>query len=227
MLHDLVEAFVLRDASDRFRVGRPDAFRQLIRLLARQTGSLVNYSEWAAILGVSGDTVASYLAILEDSHIVATVRPFIGGRRAELTSRPKVYLVDNGIRNHLVGDVRSFGERVDRGPLLENWVFTELWKVLAPDQVLRFWRSTSAAEVDFVIESGGRRAAIEVKAQALGRPRLPRGARSFVEAYGPEVLFLVNASLEHADTLSSTRLVWTTPWRIAREVRAWIGDAEA
>jgi uncharacterized protein len=225
LLHDLVEAFVLRDASDRFRIERPDAFRQLLGLLARQAGSLVNYSEWAAILGISRDAVASYLAILEEGHVVATIRPFVGGGRAELTSRPKVFLVDNGIRSHLVGDLRSADQRADRGPMLENWVFSELLKVLGPDRPLRFWRSTSQAEVDFVAEAGGRLAAVEVKATALGQPRLPRAARSFVEAYRPEILFLVNTSLEHDEMLSTTRLVWTTPWKVAEELGDWVEAA--
>ena len=46
------------------------------------------------------------------------LRPFVGGKRAELTSRPKAYLVDNGIRNHLVGNLRLLEERADRGSLL-------------------------------------------------------------------------------------------------------------
>lgn len=222
LLHELVEAFVLRDASDRFHIQRPDVFRQLLGLLARQVGSLINHSEWASILGVSRDSVGAYLAILEECHVVATIRPFIGGRRAELTSRPKVYLVDNGIRNHLISDLRLFPERADQGAVLENWVFSELWKILPQDQILRFWRSSSGAEVDFVLSVGERLAAVEVKAQALREPRLPRSSRSFIEAHHPEVFFLVNSSLEHSEMLSGTLLKWTTPWKMPQEIRAWL-----
>jgi predicted AAA+ superfamily ATPase len=59
LLADLLEAVVLRDASDLFRIGRPDAFRQLLHLLAGQSGQLVNLSEWASVLGINRDTVAS------------------------------------------------------------------------------------------------------------------------------------------------------------------------
>ncbi|HXV64579.1 MAG TPA: ATP-binding protein [Vicinamibacteria bacterium] len=128
VLTDLVEAIILRDASDLFRIGRPDAFRRLLRLAASQAGNRVNLSEWASILGVSRDTVASYLEILESSHVVSVLPPFVGGKRAEATSTPKIFFVDNGIRNRLLHDFKPIEERVDKGALLENWIFTELWR---------------------------------------------------------------------------------------------------
>ncbi len=211
LLADLVESFILRDASDRFRIERPDALRRLLRLLARQVGSLVNLAEWASLLGISRDTVASYLAILEESHIVTTLRPYAGGRRSELTSRPKVFLVDPGVRNHLVGDLRAPDERTDIGQLLESWVLSELLKGLPRDRTLHFWRSTSGAEVDFVVAGPDRLVAIEVKAQRLARPSLPRACRSFIEAYEPERFLLINRGLAHEETVGRTRVIWTTP----------------
>jgi predicted AAA+ superfamily ATPase len=52
LLSDLVEALILRDASDIFRIKRIDAFRKLLMLLAGQIGSLVNLSELAAVCNV-------------------------------------------------------------------------------------------------------------------------------------------------------------------------------
>jgi len=218
LLTDLVDAIILRDASDLFRITRPDAFRRLLRLVAGQIGNLANVSEWASILGVSRDTVASYLEILESSHVVAAVPPFAGGRRVELTSRPKIYLVDNGIRNQLVHDFRPREERVDVGPLLENWVFTELWKVLPQGATLHFWRSSSGAEVDFVVVRGHEIAGVEVKASRLQRPSLPRAARSFIDAYRPGRFFVVNTGLAHQERLGSTAVHWIAPSSLADSV---------
>ena len=223
LLHELVEAFVLRDASDRFRITRPDVLRLLLQLLAGQVGSLVSYAEWASVLAVSRDTVASYLAILEESHVVALLRPFVGGKRSELTSRPKAYLVDNGVRNHLVGDLRGLDVRGDRGPLLESWVFAELWKALPLGASLHYWRSTSGAEVDFVLRQGDRLLAVEVKARELRRPILPRAARSFVDAYAPEKLLLVNLALDDEASVGRTRVRWVGPTELGRQVRSFLG----
>lgn len=48
-----------------------------------------------------------------------------------------------------------------------------------------FWRTTTAREVDFVVEAGGRLLAIEVKASPNPRLRDIGGLRLFREEYGP------------------------------------------
>ncbi len=211
VLADLAEALVLRDASDLFRIGRPDAFRRLLRLSASQVGGLVNLSEWAAVVGVSRDTVASYVEILESSHILVALRPFAGGRRSELTRAQKVFFVDNGVRHHLVGDLRPLEDRADAGVALENWVFSELWKAVPAGSDLNFWRSTSQAEVDFVLSAGSTLVGIEVKAATGGRPGLTRSARSFVDAYAPKALLVVNRGVDTTSDLGSTHVRWVRP----------------
>ena len=219
LLTDLVEAMILRDASDLFQIQRPEAFRRLLRLAAQQSGNLINYSEWAQILGISRDTVASYLEILDSSHVVVALPPFAGGRRSELTRSSKVYLVDTGIRNQLLHELRPLDQRTDAGALLETWVFSELWKALPEGATLHFWRSTSGAEVDFVMVRGERVVGVEVKAQALGRPKLSRASRSFIEAYRPGAFFLVNTGLEHRQELEGTDVRWIRPWGLPGAVR--------
>lgn len=214
LLTELVNAIILRDASDLHRIRRPDAFKRLLRLMASQVGSPVNLSEWASVLGIGRDTVASYLEILESDHVAVQLPPFAGGRRSEITSQHKVYLVDCGLRNQLVGDFRPWDERADRGPLLEGWVFSELWKARPEDISLHFWRSSSQAEVDFVMASAKWIRGVEVKAQRLSRPRIARSSRSFIEAYAPDRFVIANLGLEHEETLGRTRLIWIRPERI-------------
>lgn len=193
----LVESFVLRDASDLYKIKHPGAMRKLLQLAASQIGDLVNYSNWAEVCGITVNTVAQYLSILEESHVIALVSPFAGGKRAEIKTRPKIYFLDNGLRNILFGGFASPHIRPDRGQLAENLVFSEISKILDPlrDQV-RFWRSTSQAEVDFVLETEQGLTAIEVKAAAMKRPRITRSLRSFIQAYHPERVFVVNSELE-------------------------------
>ncbi len=215
LLTDLGEALVLRDASDLFRINRPDAFRRLLRLAAAQTGSLVNLSEWAAILGISRDTVAAYLEILEAGHIVAVLRPFAGGRRSELTRAQKLFFVDSGIRHHLVGDLRALEERADAGAALEGWVFSELWKALPANADLGYWRSTSKAEVDFVVSTGALLLGVEVKAALSGRARVSRSARSFIEAYRPSTFVVVQRGGGAVEELGTTTVRWISPAQVS------------
>ncbi|MBI4860831.1 MAG: ATP-binding protein [Candidatus Riflebacteria bacterium] len=205
-LASLVESLILRDASDRFKIRNVGAFRKLMQLMASQVGNLVNNSEWASLCSVSNDTVADYAQILEDSHVIRLLRPYVGGKRAELTSAPKVYFVDNGIRNQLFGGFAPLETRPDRGPLLENLVFSELLKRMDPIlDSLRYWRSKAGAEVDFVLDHRGSTAAIEVKASAR-RGTLSRSARSFIEAYEPSVFLVVCSDPEEQVLVGRSRV---------------------
>jgi len=197
VLGPLVEAFVLRDASDLYHIRNPQAFRRLLALVASQVGDLVNFSHWAEVLGISVRTVGQYLAILEESHVIRLLPPYVGGKRAELTSRPKAYFLDNGLRNYLFGGLAPLEARQDAGRVVENFVFTELSKQIDPfHDALYYWRSASNAEVDFVLLREGRLTVFEVKGAALKRPRIPRALRSFIQAYQPAAAFVVNTGLQ-------------------------------
>ena len=122
-----------------------------------------------------------------------------------------MFFVDDGIRHHLVGDLRSLEDRADAGVALENWVFSELWKAVPTGGDLNFWRSTSQAEVDFVLSAGSTLVGIEVKAATGGRPGITRSARSFVEAYAPKALLVVNRGVDTTSDLGSTHVRWVRP----------------
>jgi predicted AAA+ superfamily ATPase len=221
VLRELVTAFVLRDASDRLRIGRPDAFRLVLRLAATQPGDLVNLSEWGSVAGVATSTVADYASLLEETHVIRLVRPFIGGKRAELTRSPKVFFLDNGLRNAVAGGFEPLDARADIGRLLENFVFSELHKRSPEPGEVRFWRTRNKAEVDFVIQPRpDRLVAIEVKSQARGRPRLTRALRSFVDAYEPELVLMVYRGEPFEDELGGTRVLGVPAERLTEVLDA-------
>jgi hypothetical protein len=207
----LVESFVIRDASDVFRIRFPAKFRKLLALMATQIGNLVNFSDWASMCGMDVKTVESYADILEESHVIKLVPPYVGGKRAEITSSPKLFFIDNGIRNEVIHQYSAFDMRPDKGPLFENWLFSELYKNMKVADGIHFWRSKSGAEVDFVLQRGDRIEAFEAKAAALKRPSLSRSARSFIKAYAPKHVYVINLTLETESAIESTRVVWTTP----------------
>lgn len=221
-LAELVEAFIVRDVSDRFRIRRTAAFRKILQLAASQIGNLVNFSEWAALAGISNDTVLEHCQLLENAHIIRLVRPFVGGKRAEITSAPKIFFIDNGVRNQIYGGFHAITDRADRGALFENLVFSELRKTLNPllDSI-RYWRSKSGAEVDFVVEHQGRILALEVKAGDV-RGKLSRAARSFIDAYRPEVFAVVNRETYSPQALDSTQVVFWPFEELTDRLETWL-----
>jgi len=221
LLGDLADALILRDASDLFRIKRVDAFRRLLTLLAGQIGNLINLSELASICNVDVGTIRAYIEIMEESHVLKAARPFAGGKRRELTGAPKVFFVDNGVRNQLINNFsKDLEHRPDIGQLTENWAFSEILKATPFQADVKFWRSKGKAEVDFVIEHAGDIAGIEVKSGALQQPRLSRSSRSFIDAYAPRRFAIVNRTLSHEDRLDGVRVSFITP----AELSGWLSD---
>lgn len=223
VLQELLAAFVLRDASDRFRIERPDAFRLLLRLMAGQVGDIASFSEWSHILGIAVSTVSDYVSLLEETHLVRRVRPFIGGKRAELTQAPRFYFLDNGLRNLLVGGLTPLEERADLGKLMENWVASELHKRYPEPGDVRYWRTTGGAEVDFVLEPRpGVLVGIEVKARTGGAMKITRSLHSFIDAYQPRRVLLVHRGEPERQEVGSTE-VFAVPAELLPEALDEIG----
>jgi uncharacterized protein len=213
-LHYLVEAFVLKDTSDLHQIERPSVFRKLLELAAADIGNLVNLTEWAGLAQAARNTVGRYLEIAEEAHVLRLVPPFAGGKRSEVTGTPKVFFLDNGLRNAVFGGFKASRERADRGALWENATFNELAKRLELLDKIRYWRSKSGAEVDFVVRRGERMVAFEVKAGDLPRPIVARGTHSFLEAYRPACLGVVNASLRLDTTVEGVAVRFVRPWEL-------------
>jgi len=222
ILAQLVEAFVLRDAADIYKIKRPDAFRKLLSLAASQIGNLVNFSSWAENTGISVNTVIEYVNLMAESHLVKLVPPFVGGKRAEVTSTPKIFFLDNGLRNLVFGGFASENQRGDFGALTENLVFTELCKNTNPllDTIL-YWRSSSGAEVDFVIRTTGKLIAVEVKAGELKRPKVSRSLRSFIQAYRPDKVFIFNESLVDSIKIEGIDVIFDRLIHIPSRIGTW------
>jgi predicted AAA+ superfamily ATPase len=81
--------------------------------------------------------------------------------------------------------------RTDVGALNENFVATELVK---KGYSIRYWRTKSKAEVDFIIEDRGEIIPLEVKT-TLTKPSVSRSYRSFLEKYEPPRGFITSQEL--------------------------------
>ena len=97
---------------------------------------------------VSKKTLYNLQKIIEDIQVVFFLRKYERSQKKSEMSRPKVYLVDNGIYRFT-----RFEE--EKGKILENLVFQELLKKgYRPNRDIYYWESVDGKEVDFVIKKG-------------------------------------------------------------------------
>lgn len=188
LLERIVESYLFKDILTFQRVKNSQAIKDLTKALAYQIGSEVNENELANRLKIDRKTVVSYLDILEKAYVIVTAHPYSKNPRREIGSHYKIYFVDLGIRNALIGDFNSIDLRADAGLLWENFLFVERRKLFANKAMVvtsNFWRSYSGAEVDYIEKATNEELkAFEFKYSSRV---LSRGASSFTSAYGIKV----------------------------------------
>jgi predicted AAA+ superfamily ATPase len=160
-LKEIRDSFVKRDILESGVVNET-AFYNLFRILAGQTGRLVNLNELSKTLRIKNETADNFLAIMQKCFHIALVKPFFRNLRKELVKMPKVFLLDTGLRNCLLDNFQPLSVRTDKGELWENTVFRILADKIGTDAI-RFWRTSGGNEVDFVMSGNGESKALEVK----------------------------------------------------------------
>ena len=189
-LQDYVALILDRDVRDIANIDQLDRLPRLLNVLAAHAGQLVNHSSFGAALGLSAPTAHKYTSILERLFLLRQLPPWSHNAISRLTKTPKLHFLDTGLLAALRGVSASTLQknRVDYGPLLENFVVSEVLKLITwSDKRLRVshFRTKEIDEVDLVIEDGqGRVVGIEVKASATVRQSDLRGLRQLQDAVG-------------------------------------------
>ena len=202
ILKGILSTYLLRDIQGFFRLATESGFQKLLKALALQVGGLVRYGELSQVSGLSYSALKKHLSILEETYVISLARPFFTNRRLEIVKNPKIYFQDLGIRNYLCRDFRNWEVRTDRGALIENFVASELLKKGIP---LRFWRTKSGGEVDFVIQGNGEVTPVEVKSGVAATPG--KSLVSFIKKYRPS-----RAYVFHSGGLSFSEVDGTKVW---------------
>ncbi|MCK9272515.1 ATP-binding protein [Candidatus Gracilibacteria bacterium] len=149
-LYDYSFDYIKKDIYEA-KIQDQDKFLNLLKILANQTGELINMNELANTLGLSQPTIEKYIYVMQKSFQIALIKPFYSNIRKELTKMPKIYFLDLGIRNSLLRNFDNISSRIDKGPYLENIFFREfLFKQKSGDSI-KFRRTQAQNEVDFIL----------------------------------------------------------------------------
>jgi predicted AAA+ superfamily ATPase len=195
------------------------AFADFLRVAALTSSELLNYTNVARETGVSAKVVRTYFEILEDTYLGFRVAPWRKSKRRRLIETEKFYLVDVGVTNHLARRAPRLGS-AEFGKSFEQLVLMELrayQAYRAPDLEIRFWRTASGQEVDFIL--GDMRLAIEVKGGARVHDGDLRGLRTLAEESRARKSIVVCLEREPRNVAPAIEIL---PWRRFTE-RLW-GD---
>ncbi|MBI1973918.1 ATP-binding protein, partial [Candidatus Micrarchaeota archaeon] len=186
VIDSLRSTYLEKDVAAFFHVYDTSKFEDFVKVLAFQTANVLSVSVVAKELGIGLKKAEEFLEILQHTYLVRLLRPFHRNLSTEVRKSRKVYFLDLGLRNSVMGNFIEFDKREDQGKLLENFVFRELTASFG-DWEIRYWRTTAKAEVDFVLMKGDQIVPIEVKAG--GKPG--KSFYSFCQTYKPKRAVIV------------------------------------
>ena len=101
--------------------------------------------------------------------------------RQEVTSKSKIYFLDNGIRNALIAQFNTPDQRNDLGQLWGNFMIMERLKQRVYQSIyanVYFWRTYDQQEVDLVEERDGKLFGYEFKWSQNKTVRPPKNWKS-------------------------------------------------
>lgn len=205
IIDEIYNSYLEKDISNLLNVQKTESFTELVRIIAAQAGSLVNFAELSSTLGLSYQTVKDYLWYLEKTFILYKIRPFYRNRRKEITKAPIYYFVDLGLRNYAAAAFGRVLDRPDAGFLFQNFIYQKLeQKTRYTPYRINYWRTKFKSEVDFIFNAVEKLIPIEVKYKNLIDVQVPSSLRSFINTYHPDKAYIVNLSLQAVKQINNT-----------------------
>jgi uncharacterized protein len=161
VLKEIISTYISKDIALFLRIESVGAFNNMLRILSHQVGNLVNRSELSAITSLDSRKLNHYLDILEGTYIIDLVAPYYTNVRKEISKMPKVYFQNIGVLRYLQGGVLENLDTLS-GALAENIAYSALRDICGSD-LLRYYRTISKSEIDFLIVRPDKITPIEVK----------------------------------------------------------------
>jgi uncharacterized protein len=155
-LRYLAGSYLYKDILMLEKIKKPVLLEKIIRALALQIGSEVNYNEIAQLVKSDYKTVEKYIDLLCKTYVIFILPALNRNVRNEITKGRKIYFWDNGIRNAAIGDYNILENRTDVGALWENYLISERIKLLNDNNIFNrsyFWRTTQQQEIDYIEEN--------------------------------------------------------------------------
>jgi hypothetical protein len=187
----LAGSYLYKDLLMLEQIKKPALLEKLLKALALQLGSEVNYNELGQTIGSDRKTVEKYIDLLEKAFVIFELPAFSRNVRNEIKKGRKIYFYDCGIRNAIINNFQSMNSRTDTGALWENFAIAERIKFLSnneKDTKHYFWRTTQQQEIDLIEESETDLKAFELKWNKKAKVRIPATFKDNYPKAGIEII---------------------------------------
>ena len=140
MLKDIINSYINIDVETMADFKKKEDFYKLVKILAGQVGSRLDYAKLSKIVGITDPTLKNYLKFLEDTYLIHRISVFTNSREKEITKAQKLYFSDTGLAN-ILADLSG-------GAKFENTVYNQLKHF----GEVQYYALKNGREIDFVLK---------------------------------------------------------------------------
>lgn len=155
-LENYFNTYVQRDLPLLGMPADPGVTLRLMFMLAHVNGQILNMSDFGRSLGLSVNTIKTYLYFLENAGIIRLLQPWYVNSGKRLVKNPKLYFRDSGLLHYLLGIKTSndLNRHPGCGASFEGFIIE---KTLANPNLQGqgyFYAEHSGGEIDLVLVDG-------------------------------------------------------------------------
>ncbi|OOV28777.1 ATPase [Flavobacterium sp. LM5] len=188
----IANSYLYKDLFLLEQIAKPVVLQKIVKALALQVGSEVNYNELSKLIQIDNKTVEKYIDLLEKAFVIFKLPAFSNNVRNEIKKGKKIYFYDNGIINAVTGNFNAINQRNDTGNLWENYIISERIKYLNIQQEeaeCHFWRTTQQQEIDYIEKRNDQLLACEIKWNRAAKCKIPT---TFLDNYNNVTTTIIN-----------------------------------
>ena len=202
-------SYLEKDIRTLEQIGNLEEYIKVMDSIILNIGGILKISDISRQVGAAVNTVRKYLSILEETYVIQKLNCYHKNPKRRIIKSPKILLFDNGLYSLSTGiySLPQYENTGLVGRLFENLVINEILKhiFIRGSQInTYFWRTSSGAEVDLVLERGGEIFAVEIKYKK--------------EVDRKDISHLRKFASDYSDSIKSLFLIYNGLFRIVEDV---------
>lgn len=200
-----ISTYFKKDLKDFVEISDEAKFYSFLRLLASNTGEELVYDSYSKQIGVSNNTIKSWISTLLAMSIIYLVEPYNETSIVKrVVKRPKMYFFDTGLAAYLCGidSPETLERSFLKGRFFETFVFNEIRKSYLNEGILQelfYYRDSDQNEVDLILLRDGNLSCVEIKS---GKSFNASSTKSFKKLSNTQYQLGKNAIICNVDKVS-------------------------
>ena len=185
-MNQYLGTYIMRDILRLFPKINENRFRTFVRLLTGISGTVINYSQMARSLGVSQPTVRDHFEIIHGTFLWRNIPSYTKDSVKRIVKHPKGYFRDSGLLHFLmrISDLDTLFAHPQMGNSWEGMVIEEIirgFHSLGEGFDYYYYRTSSGAEIDLVIEGSFGLIPVEIKSSQTVQKRQLKSLKNFIK----------------------------------------------